>query len=395
MNILFVEYPHAFFSQQRELIKAGHKVWSTWHTVTSYNESFGVQIMDFGFWDSWTTENCQPLIDMITEAEIDTVVCGIPWVYWLRDKMPEGVTFLGPTKAAAELETNKFGTRASAAVLGLNVIPLVAEGRTDALDLTVHTERPCVLKPKDTFNPTQVIGQDDDEEMSEICDMMQESEHYDYYIEQFLPNMKLEADVEFIVADGKWAITYVGTMKGEAERRTMNVDDAYGPWMSGVTLEPLPANIEEKVKAFAKTFLDWAATLGGNYIGTLDLGVDDNDEVYWIECNVRATAFNCLPCLTSGDDFMTALTSDPSKYAVDYSDWKLTTIVSNINNDPRQEYPYALHAEYNVEVPNCLLKDGDVYRSYCGAVILFSKGDLPLEFVTKLTHNGEYGVLSL
>ena len=106
----------------------------------------------------------------------------------------------------------------------------------------------------------------------------------------------------------------------------------------------LPADLEEKVKAFAKTFLDWAATLGGNYIGTLDLGIDDNDEVYWIECNVRATAFNCLPCLTSGDDFMTALTSDPSKYAVDYSDWKLTTIVSNINNDPRQEYPYALHA---------------------------------------------------
>ena len=86
MNILFIEYPCAYFQRQCELVKSGHKVWTVNSSNPEYDKSFGIESLEYNHWITWTEDNCQPLIDKIVELEIDTVINGIPWVWWLRDK---------------------------------------------------------------------------------------------------------------------------------------------------------------------------------------------------------------------------------------------------------------------------------------------------------------------
>ena len=44
----------------------------------------------------------------------------LPWAAFIGGMMPAGVVYLGPTAvSAAELETNKFATRAAVSALGL------------------------------------------------------------------------------------------------------------------------------------------------------------------------------------------------------------------------------------------------------------------------------------
>lgn len=391
MNILFIEYAHAHFYQQRKLVADGHNVYTTWDDW-AYNRQFGIQHADCGYWIEWTPENYKSLTDQITKLQIDVVINGVPWVSWVRDILPAGVKYLGGTKEACEVETNKFDTRKAVAELGLNVAPLVGEGRTTDLDLSVYTKRPVVVKAKNSFNPALIIGEGQDEEMVMICNRMTATDHYDYFLEEFLPNIKIEVEVQFMIAGGKWAVTYIGGMGGESDRRCITMDSDCG-WMPYIKVLDLTPDVEAAVMEFATTFLDWLALKGGNYHGSLDVVVDENNEVYWIECNTRHDAYNCLPCEVSGDVYLDALTNDPNKYATDQTDFNLTTIVSLVNNDPLQEYPYHLHAEYGVEVPNCLMKEDDVYRSYCAAVVIPHRGELPTGFLSRLTATQEYGVL--
>ena len=393
MNILFIEYDSQHFHQQVKLVDGGHNVWSTWSNK-EYHTKFGIQSCDSGDWTTWTESSYQSLTNKITSLNIDTVILGIPWLHWLRGVMPEGVTFLAATEDAFKLETDKFATRTAVSNLGLNVLDVVGQGKTDAFDLSGYSVRPVIVKPKNSFAGTHVIYENQDAAAIAHFEGFTESQHYDYYLEKFLPNMKLEAEVHFIIANDKWAIYYTGEMQNETDRRTFIKNKATSAWISDVVLKKLSSDINTKVLAAAKTFLDWAVTKGGNYCGSINFGVDNSDELYWIECNARADAYNCLPCNVSGSDYLAALTTDPDKYVTDISQWTFTTVASTINNSPIQEYPFNLHAEYEVDPPNCLLKQEDKYRTNHGGIVIYSQGDLPTEFVTKLTADEEYKIVS-
>jgi hypothetical protein len=392
MNILFIEYPHAHFQQQRKLVESGHTVYTNWQDC-DYYKKFNINTIKFT--SHWTPDNCQEVIDKINELNITTVIVGLPNLYWLRDKMPDGVTYLGATQAAAEVEINKFATRTAVAGLGINVIPVVAEGNTANIDFTSFTERPAVIKAKDTNNSARILQDGQDTIAENHYKDLSVSEHYDYYIEKFLPNMKLEAEVYFCMAGDSWSIYYAGELRGETERRDFEGNTAAdGTWTTTCTLHKLSADLDAKVRASAGTILNWLVTKGGNYTGSINFAIDTNDDVYWVESNTREDAFSCSPLYFSGDVYLEALTTDPSKYVVDHSNWVFTTVVSTINNHPNQVYPFDLHDEYSIEYPNCLKYYNSSYHSYLGGVIIHSQGALPADFVTKLTANGEYEILS-
>tara|TARA_S200002703_G_scaffold44458_1_gene38881 strand:- start:4965 stop:6143 length:1179 start_codon:yes stop_codon:yes gene_type:complete len=387
MNILFIEYPHAHFQKQRKLVEAGHTVYTNWQDC-EYYKKFNINTINFtNHWSQWTEDNCQEVIDKINELNITTVIVGLPTLYWLRDKMPEGVTYLGATQLAAEAEINKFTTRNAIADLGIKVIPIVAEGNTANIDFTSFTERPVVIKAKDTTNSARVLQVGQDTIAENYYKDLSVNEHYDYYIEQFLPNMKLEVEVYFCIANGKWSIYYSGELRGETERRDFISNAPDGAWTTTCTLHKIPDNLSAVVTANAKTFLNWLAPQGGNYTGSVNFAIDNNDDVYWVETNTREDAFSCLPLYFSGDVYLEAITSNPQKYIVDTTDWVFTTVVSTINNDPNQVYPLEMHDKYNIEYPNCLQYYNDTYHSYLGGVVIHSQGPLPSEFINKLTEN--------
>jgi len=383
MNILFIEYPHAHFQQQRKLVESGHTVYTNWHDC-DYYKKFNINTIEFSHWETWTEDNCQEVIDKINELNITTVIVGLPTLYWLRNKMPEGVTYLGATQEVAEVEINKFATRNAVADLGIKVIPIVSEGNTANIDLTTFTERPVVIKAKDTINSARVLKEEQDTIAENYYKNLASNKHYDYYIEKFLPNMQLEVEVYFCIADGKWSIYYTGELRGETERRDFLKNSPASTWTTTCTLHKVPDNLNAVVRTNAETFLNWLAPKGGNYTGSVNFAIDNNNDVYWVETNTREDAYSCSPLYFSGDVYLEAITSSPEKYVVDTSNWVFTTVVSTVNNDPNQVYPLQLHDEYSIEYPNCLKYYKDTYHSYLGGVVIHSQGSLPTEFVNKL-----------
>ena len=65
MNILFIEYPHAHFQQQRKLVESGHTVYTNWQDC-DYYKKFNINTINFtNHWSHWTLDNCQEVLDKI------------------------------------------------------------------------------------------------------------------------------------------------------------------------------------------------------------------------------------------------------------------------------------------------------------------------------------------
>lgn len=390
MNVLVIGYHQQFFYQAKLLADAGHNVYIATGTGAGALDEYSVSIGAVGIVKEplaavdWTVENCTWITDAITAHSITHVINGLPWVAFIESMMPEDVVYLGPNVAAAELETNKFATRAAVSALGLQTCPVLLEGSSAniAADLTTCTERPILVKPKTVFQSSIILQAGEE---AALTSRLGAQDAYDYYFERFIPNMVTEACIYFVIANGQWAITSTWALGGEAT--TKGVELPITSWMGHTTSDTLSSDDDTAVRAFATTFLNMAKTKGGNYEGELYVGIDNAGLVHWIEYSSRPSSPNVAPVFCSAAEYIQSLTSDPSIIASAWpSNFKFTDLVASQPGGSR--YPYDLHATHSVPIPVGLTKREGVYLLDHGGLRLFSEGDLPSEFVTAINASG-------
>ena len=390
MNVLFIGYHHQFFHQAKLLVDAGHNSYIATGRGTGTLDAYSVSVGLVGVIKEalpaveWTVENCTWLTDAITTHSITHVVNGIPWAAFIEAMMPAGVVYLGPTVSAAELETNKFATRAAVSALGLRTTTVLREGSSSSItaDLAAITARPLIIKPKTAFTSTIIVNTGDD---AAVISRLAGEDSYDYYFEEFIPNMVKEAEVIFTVANGAWSISRTGSINGEA--LTKGVVPSATSWIIHTVTAPLTSSEDTAVRAFAATFLDMAKAKGGAYCGELTVGIDNAGLVYWLEVNTRPSSPNIAPTFCSAAEYIQSLTSDPSIITAAWpANAKYTTLVATA--DTTSTYPFDLHATHSVRIPVGLRKDGEIYNLDHNGLLLFSEGDLPSGFVTAINASG-------
>ena len=386
MNILFIGYRHQYFHQAKLLADASHNVYIATGapTLDEYSLSIGaVGVIKTQLpAEDWTVENCTWITDAITAHSITHVINGIPWVHWVRGMMPAGVTYLGPTQAAAEMETNKFATVAAVKLLGLKTSDFIDDGSSSAIAnaLTSNTERPLLIKPKTSFMPSVTLRTGED---AACITRLTAVPDYDFYMERYIPNLAVEVSISFVISNGSWAITHMEAWDMATTIYHSNgVIGSTWDWQAETIYQPLTSAQATAATAFATTFLNWAVLKGGNYEGDISLGMDTSDVAWWIELASRPYSMNPYPIFCTAAEYIQSLTSDPTIIA---DAWPATSKFTTVSLTANQSvvYPFTLHATHNVRLPMGLGKIGSVYYLEGGCVI-HSDGDLPSGFVTAI-----------
>ena len=227
-----------------------------------------------GIWRP-TTDARNKVLEDIEEYNPDIVINCLPA---LEIPTSSQYTYLGNTVASARLETHKWETRNKAVELGWKA-PAVLE-ECDLDEVSAYDED-VYVKPKglDPFHQSWKIPAG--------TDMATHNANFPSdipaYVEESL-TYEVGAYCEFVISNGSYSIRDIagGTSNGQTK-----LWDSTADWPSVFTTQTLTDAQESAFRAKCETWLAYAATLGGNYEGSLDGAITSNGDVYWFEQNSR------------------------------------------------------------------------------------------------------------
>ena len=211
--------------------------------------------------------------------------------------------YLGNTELSARLETQKRETRAKAGELGW-LLPEVLEDCT-LLTVSEHPQTRYV-KPSDntTHMPTIKLPGGTD-----VSNMFAGARDYPCFVERGV-DYAVEAFCYFIIANGEYSIV-----------RTIGVD-GYGndklwerggdDWRPSIVWVDLTTEQHEAFTAKCENWLSYAATLGGNYEGSIGGAISSDLSVYWFEQNSRPDTYDIGTIPATAALWLDSLTHSPS-----------------------------------------------------------------------------------
>jgi len=137
-------------------------------------------------------------------------------------------------------------------------------------------------------------------------------------------------------------------------------------------------------------YLNEAAKLGGTYEGSITQMLGEDNELYFLENNVRPYTHNSFPIPFGGNEYLDAFRNNPQKIGDWFEGRKFPKLVfqSETITHPEQKtimkYPMHLHEKYNVHVPTGLKYEGEDFWLDDGAVVLVFEDEINQDFVEEM-----------
>ena len=211
--------------------------------------------------------------------------------------------YLGNTEASARLETQKRETRAKAGELGW-LLPEVLEDCT-LLTVSEHAQT-CYVKPSDntTHMPTVKIP-----EGTYVSGMFTGAKDYPCFVERGV-DYAVEAFCYFTIADGQYAIARTVGVLGYGNDKLF--ERSGDDWRPDIIWVDLTAEQHEAFTTKCESWLSYAATLGGNYEGSIGGAISKDLEVFWFEQNSRPDTYDIGALPAGASQWLDALTTDPT-----------------------------------------------------------------------------------
>ena len=383
-RIFVIDFGLCNFHNLRILAEAGHKVFVT-NTVpkhthrapTEYYKSLGITLIQ----DKDVTQRDSVQKQFCIDNEIDTIINSWP-IFKVQPWMLE-YDYIGLTREAGWLECRKWWTRTKLEKLGIRLPKLLDE-------VTV----PCVVKPIQTSGNNDsaaiVLKENHVDWVRRVLDV---DPSFEYYIEEYISDA-IETNVEFVVSGGKWSIYHHQQVLGED---TAKVAGGFTHWTRFAGYHRLSDDNRELALENAKTILDWAATLGGDYLGQIT-GLVKDGKWYFCEINSRPEQSNSLPYFITGDEWLEAMHGKPEIIGDSYGDVQKVVLQPT---SPDVPYPFHLHEKYGVNIP-CGLdiiqgkhRLSRQFRSRspdkCIGILVVDR-EIPQEFIDEVKKDGKYFV---
>lgn len=188
--------------------------------------------------------------------------------------------YIGNSIESAHLETHRWETRQKAQELGFLLPYVLEECPMDGLTKTYSED--VYLKPK---------GWDYYHRSWKIPANTEHTTHNGYlagnsapgFIERHVAH-DIEALCQFTVSNNSYKIQYMRGYIGGGNEKICGIDEA--TWQENTRYENLSTDILNSWETQCTRWLDYIATLGGNYQGAIGAGVTD-DGFYWYEQNSR------------------------------------------------------------------------------------------------------------
>lgn len=201
----------------------------------------------------------------------------------------DSYTYFGNTKESSRLEMNKWETRQTAKSLGFDFLfpEVVLECNLDEM---THFPYTTYLKSKgnDTFCQAWKVTPDTDLDYHN-----QTLQHYNNikcpaYVERSV-DFEVEGYCQFRIANGSYNFTLVQGIYGNqgGYKQLVGTTD----WKKDTYLADLTPDQHTVVTEKCGEWLEYAATLGGNYEGNIGTGITSDLDVYWFEHNSRQSKY--------------------------------------------------------------------------------------------------------
>ena len=245
------------------------------------------------------------ILEQISQFKPDLVINAIASIF-----LPSSsdYTYVGNTSASARLETHKWETRQKAKELGWKLPPVLEE--CDMNEMSTYGGL-TYLKPKGSSN-----------KHSEVFQVPANTTYNGIfpantagYVEEAI-NYVVGAICFFTISNGSYHITRtMANSVGDGDGSHKSIDGG-SDWTQAYKIYDLPSDLETAFLAKCRTWLDYVVTLGGSYEGIIEAGVTFSNEFYWFEQNSRPA--NMAVAFKSGiiQDWLTSLTTDPTKAPV-------------------------------------------------------------------------------
>ena len=380
-RILCIDYGLCNFHNLRILVESGHTVFVT-NTIPrhphrapiEYYKSLGITLLD----NPEITERESVARKFVEDNNIDTIINSWP-MYPVPPKWRRELDYIGLTKESSWLECRKLWTREHIEKLGVKLPKLLSE-----------LELPCVVKPVRTSN---IAGDSASIVLTEKHRQWVIEKQPDYYIEEYISD-NIETNVEFVISGGRWSIYHHQQVMGEDEAKMAG---GFTHWTRFAGYGKLSDKHRDLTLENAKTILDWAATLGGDYLGQIT-GLIKDGEWYFCEINVRPEQSNSLPYFITGDEWLDAMHGSPDIIGDSYGEVQKVVLQPNAPDVP---YPFHLHEKYGVNIPCGIDIDQGKHRlshqfrdrapDRCIGIIVVDR-KIPTDFIDEIENNSKYSV---
>jgi len=392
MNILFMEMQHQNLPLMKKLVEDGNKVYTTQHLDNpEYLRYFGIEPIDsFPYlnWEGGEIGRYSEMVglpvvqEVIDKFNLDLIYCSAPSQAHLLD-MYEDFPVMNTTEKSRMLETKKLFARTFAEGCGIKTPKILRQG-DNHLDLdTTGLPSPFVIKPKNVWHQSCLVH---DSGMWHHGKENFVGIPMEYYVEEFIKGY--ETNISYIMSNGKWAFTF-SEHCDESLAKRIEYNNPLA-WFRNTVVEQMTPELDKRVRDNVVEYLNEAAKLGGTYEGSITQMLGEDNELYFLENNVRPYTHNSFPIPFGGNEYLDAFRNNPQKIGDWFEGRKFPKLVfqSETITHPEQKtimkYPMHLHEKYNVHVPTGLKYEGEDFWLDDGAVVLVFEDEINQDFVEEM-----------
>jgi len=356
MNLLNLQLPKNHFHTLLPFAQnKAHNVYTNWHGTTSYENACGIYTLteeDNTFVNSAPTPHkLIAYVDkFIDYYNIDILQVAAPEMAYLHTYFKDKVLYIGPTKEAARLETNKIFAKEIANKVGVKTPAIIRQGKYTDSDYCSNLTFPTIEKPAYHWDSAINIFNEEDAQAAIDWRTLLYDEHGDreYFIEEYIDDM-IETNVFFVIANGEYRITHTQEIIGENLNKTVKQK----VWYLDSYIKPLKPEVDTIVRKEADKYLKEITKLGGSYEGSFCGAYTSTGEWYFLEINVRPDIYNSTPIFMTGEDYIKGMFEDISLFDKAWEHQSCDKYLC-FNKDAQEEYPFHLHQKYDVSIPNNL-----------------------------------------
>jgi hypothetical protein len=202
----------------------------------------------------------------------------------------DSYTYFGNTEESSRLEMNKWETRQTVKSLGFDFLfpEVVAECNLDEMTYFPYT---TYLKSKgnDTFCQAWKVTPDTDLNYHNRVLQHHNRIKCPAYVERAV-DFEVEGCCQFRIANGSYNLTSVQGIYGNPSgyKQLVGTSD----WRDDTYMGDLTPDQHKVVTEKCGEWLEYAATLGGNYEGNIGTGITSDLDVYWFEHNSRQSMYS-------------------------------------------------------------------------------------------------------
>lgn len=193
--------------------------------------------------------------------------------------------YFGNTRESARLELCKWETRQKAWECGFKLPEVVLECNLHEMQRFPFT---TFLKSKgnDTWCQAWKVLPNADLEKQNNMFLMSSEDPCPAYVERGM-DFEVQAYCKFRISGDSYSITGIHALCGNVDDYKIFDDSVSQDWREGCWLNDLTPDQYKVFREKSESWLNYAVTLGGNYEGTIGVGITKDLEVYWFEQNSR------------------------------------------------------------------------------------------------------------